>query len=72
MITTFNISTSNNTKIPLRVLIDSGSNKSLLSSDFVRNHRISTFGLSSPMEIKLPNNKLMKITRMTKKIKPLD
>ena len=64
MVSTFYIQ-GKNKKIPLRLLIDSGSSRSLMCKQFVSSQKLRTFELPSPIEIRLPNNKTMKITHTT-------
>jgi len=66
--TTFYISV-NNKKIPANILIDSGSGRSFLCKDFVTAKKIPITGLSSPINIQLPNSKTMSVKQTTKPIK---
>jgi len=61
--------TINNKKLKIRVLIDSGSARSFICQNFVRSNKIPYSGLSSSVNIKLPNDKSMNIKNSTKPLK---
>jgi len=59
----------NGKKIKANILIDSGSARSFLCKNFTNANRIPTSGLSSPINIRLPNDKSMVIKQTTKPLK---
>jgi len=68
MTTTFIIS-FNNKNIKINILIDSGLARSFLYKSFVNAHRIPIVGLSSPINVQLPNTKTMMIKQTSKPLK---
>jgi len=68
MTTTFYIS-FNGRNIKANILIDSGSGRSFLCKIFITDDEIPAFGLTSPINIQLPNGKSMTIKQITKSLK---
>ena len=68
MVTTFVI-LLNERKQKINFLIDSGSAKSFMCKNFIIANRIPTSGLTSPINIQLPNSKSMTIKQVTKPVK---
>eukprot|EP00833_Pecoramyces_ruminatium_P008925 jgi/Orpsp1_1/1182957/evm.model.c7180000083281.1 len=68
MTTTFYIN-YNGRNIKANILIDSGSGRSFLCKNFITTNKIPAFGLSSPINIQLPNGKDMTIKQSTKPLK---
>jgi len=59
----------NDKNIRTNFLIDSGSARSFICRNFANSHKIPSLGLSSPINIQLPNSKSMNIKQTTKPLK---